>query len=296
MTVFNNDSPKTEARFAIEFGYLPNGIYCEVTGKLIGIIEADEFQGVTELLAGLPHETAMSDLRLKVLASMRPSMKWIKMRDDSLDVMRKQYPVETMAYLLNRLFDPAKSVMKPMGWDTIREDRIYLHAWLHQFYKQMTHVPGSAWEQVFVRLIELHAKFDLKNEIAPFTCEDLLSLSMDSFMVDMLALLTPWHRRRVKDYEDRLDRAELVRTNPMARRAFLNTWAEQSPPSHEKVKRDAKQKEANVLDALLAEIMGEPSQVKGQTQSPPTASPGAPTARSSAPSSKMPSRFGVKKA
>jgi hypothetical protein len=224
---------------------------------------------------------------------MRPGMKWNKMRVESLDNMRKLHPVETMAWLLARLFDPAKSVAKPISWDTLHEQRIHLFSVLESFHETMQHIPGNAWDQVFLRLLELHAKFDLKNEVAPFTCADILAMPSESLMIDLLALLTPWHKRRMREYDEALTRAELMTTNPMARRAFLNTYMEQKPPSETQIKQAEKQRESNVLLSLLEEIMGEGAH-KPDAQRPASELL-TPEPTSNLPSSKMPKRFGVKK-
>lgn len=267
------------------YGYVPMEIYCSVTGKPLGSLDQYEFAQVVGQCADIEH------LRFKVLASMRPGMKWLKMNHESLDSMRKNHPVETMAWLLNRLYTPAQTVSKPIPWDQMHEERIKLYDSLDAFRSQMSYVPNSAWDQVMLKLLELHAKFDLKNEIAPFTCQAILAFDLDSLMVELLVLLTPWYARRVQAYEDALDRAELMRTNPMARRAFLNTWLEQEP-TQATVAREAKQKDLNTFGSILDEIMGNAShKPAAQRPSEDILTPAQPTGLAS---SKMPRKFGVK--
>jgi hypothetical protein len=214
--------------YELAYGYDPSFQYCVLTGKPIGIVASTEFG---ELLNLLPADGTLVDLRLRVLASMRRSMKWNKDAIANLPAMRRIHPIETMSYLLNQLFQGPKN--SKMAWDAELENRIYVYeminSWHLQYGRTLGVVSNSTWDSIMHMLIELNAKFNLGNEVAPFSAADFLNLPLESVLQTFHDRLAPWYRRRV-EYHARLETQAIYhQANPGAKRAFFESWSEQKP-------------------------------------------------------------------
>lgn len=280
------------ARFIDAYGYSPNAIFCSVTGKEIGRLYADESEEIEAQVEDI------ADLRLRLLASMRPSMKWNKLSESSLDTMRQSHPVETMAYLLNRLFTPPRGATRTLPFDQQHESRILLFRAIANFRTLMTAGPQSPWDSVMHMLLELEAKLSLASEVAPFGPYALLDVPIESFMTNLAALLTPFHKRRVEWHRQREADAQFFAMNPGARRAFAKSWMEQQPakpPTEATIRKAERQQEANFFAAIFDELNGDGDH-KPMNQRPEPEIMVKP-ASAPVPSSKMPARFGgLKKA
>jgi hypothetical protein len=68
----------------------------------------EEFDSVISLVCESNDDAddAAQDLWFRVIGSMRPSLKWNKFRSGTLADLRISDPVETLAYLINRMFAP----------------------------------------------------------------------------------------------------------------------------------------------------------------------------------------------
>src|SRR4051812_22122998 len=145
--------------FASAYGFDPHGIYCQVTGKRIGLTDEGELRALVGSIPGDP-DSVIDDLAVRIFASMRPSLRWNKMRIDSLETMRKQVPTETLAYLLNRLFAPLDQIKLPIDvklGDYHNRIRIFnlLTEWgEHDSLNLVTHM-----------LLEIDAKMNLSREL-----------------------------------------------------------------------------------------------------------------------------------
>lgn len=244
-----------EHQFIDSFGFYSDGIYCSVTGKMFGSLHNDEYREVVETCNDL------ADLEQRILASMRPSMKWNRLaRLESLDEMRKSHPVETMAYLLNRLFLPAKDSKQSADWRTINRNRILLFAHLesHHQLASTAEVRNSAWDMNLLMLLELESKLSLITEIPSFHCSDLLSVKSEDVMIQLQLLLTPFHARRIAFHTQAESDAKFFASNPGARKAFYQQWMEVDPTPAQIVKQE-KQKNVNLFDAIFQELAGNAS-------------------------------------
>ena len=210
------------------FGYDPSFQYCVLTGKPIGIVASTEFG---ELLGMLPADGKLVDLRLRVLASMRRSMKWNKDALANLPMMRKAHPIETMAYLMNQLFQAPKGAK--VHWDVELENRIYVYGMVESWYnvhgRALSNISNSAWDSILHMLIELNAKLNLASETAPFSADEMLRLPLESFMSSFSERLAPWYRRRVEFHARMEAQAIFYAANPGAKRAYFDSWTEQKP-------------------------------------------------------------------
>jgi hypothetical protein len=95
-------------QFHKDYGFDPFRIYCQVTGKPFATILEEEMDSVLSLVceSNDDADAAAQDLWLRVVASMRPSLKWNKFRSNTLAELRVSDPIETLAYLVNRMFGP----------------------------------------------------------------------------------------------------------------------------------------------------------------------------------------------
>jgi hypothetical protein len=305
-----NESMNPEAKFAAiraeiytKYNLDCESVFCSITGKPIGCIFEEELEA---LCASLDSDisVAAEDLVLRSLASMRPSMRWNRMRTDTLDSMRVAAPVETMAYLLNRLFTPLKED-KGYDWKQLHLDRIHLFAALDCAWFDNTPTNPSAeveadvkWHQTFdsvmLMLLEIEAKMGLLTLRAPFKCSALLE--SPNLLENLHFLLKPWHEKRIEEYCKAELEAKFFASNPGAKRAFAKQWFETAPKSEATVKREAKQKDLNVFASILDELLGDNHKPASQRLNPDEVAELVKPSASTKLSAKMPTRFGVKKA
>lgn len=244
------------ATFIDSYHFDPRGIYCQVTGKRIGTTSTEEF---CELIASLPGSVEMvcDDIAIRLLASLRPSLRWNKMRAESLKEMRVAAPVDTLAYLLNRLFAPLNARKTSMS-DLlgVNEDKIKLHTQLSRWGIESTELQTIAY-----MLLELDAKWGLDLEGAPFSCDAFI---MATTHVERLAMLQPYHTRRMKDWDAKLKHDEQVTRwhrsgNALARPAFFAAFMQAQPLTETQKKAAAKQTEKDFFGDILNEVMGKPT-------------------------------------
>ena len=276
--------PQVMQAVQAQHGFDPQYLYCQATGKPIGYVFTTELLEVIDSIPGTVEQIA-DDLAMRILASMRPSLKWNRLRESDLDTMRKQVPAETLSYLLNRLFEPDFNSSK-FDWREINLNRIKL-------YEKLSDQPqGDFWDQCLLMLLELEAKLGLKSEKPSFGVIDILS-AVDP-IVALRDLLAPFHRRRIDFHRQSEADAIFFATNPGAKRAFFNAWMEAAPPTQAAIAKAERVQTANVMSAILDELMGlgdaKPTAHR-PTESQMEMPKSAPT-----PSTKMPMRFGVKAA
>lgn len=262
-----------------------DAFYCSITGKQIGSLNTYEWRGLIESLSGTIEEAA-DDLAMRSLASMRPSMRWNRMRMETLDEMRSSAPIETMAYLLNRLFE-SKDIAKVMSQQL---DRIHLYAHMEEGFAKhncaeaspdhhMNPVPAEAsptslsngnvihgkldaaehheaFHELMLMLLEVEAKLGLREESAPIgiSVRALLLQPAESLFTWLLGRLKQWHVDRMA-YHAKCERDAIFHlANPGARRAYARQWFESAPKSEATIAREAKQSQANFFDSLFDEL------------------------------------------
>lgn len=229
-------------------GVDPHGVYCLFTGKKIGYIFADEWQAIIESIPGDADEVA-DDLAVRIFAAMRPSLRWNKLHRDSLDEFRTAHPLESLAYLLNRLLAPSE----PSGVDTItlHHNRILVYNWL----KGLDAERIKSWLQM---MIEIDARLSLKQLRSPFGAEWLLvtpSEECDKRIKD-------WYLESLKiaerEEESRERSARWYRLgNTMSKAASVGQFMESRPLSQTAIKAQEKAKDKAFMSSVLATLMAD---------------------------------------
>lgn len=285
-------SPETLAvieTFIAQYSFDPTRIYCQVTGKPIGRFDDEEFDAIVNEVGNDDFkngdfESAADDLAIRLLASMRPSMRWNKFRDDTLVNMRVKHPVETLAYLVNRFFAPLNH--RKIGIEPLLgyyEDRI------RSFKAIQEWGVNDGTNTLLYMLLELDAKWNLDTESPPFNCRDFLEApNMDA----RVAMVQGYYTRRVADWDKKMKADETqVRWSrsgsALAKPAFMAAFLDNKPLTQTAIKKAEKKAEKDFFAGVLAEIMG----VK-QTPEEFQASEPSPVF---VPIRKMPMKFGVKK-
>jgi hypothetical protein len=239
--------------FIDAYGFDPTHIYCQVTGKPIAQTHSEEFEALVDSLGVVDAEQAADDLAVRLLASMRPSMRWNVFRDDSLVIMRQKHPVETLAYLLNRMFAPL-NFRKISRRDLLAdlEHRIKTFQIISEWDK------ASHFDTLIYMLLELDAKWSLDTESAPFNWQDFF-VTADT-MDARVDLLQQWYNRRVADW-DKKQKADEMQTrwmrsgSALAKPAYMAEFLAAKPLSKSAAVRESKKEEKAFFAGLLSEIL-----------------------------------------
>lgn len=249
----------------------PDIIYCGITGKAIGSLHNREWWELAESLSGTVEEAA-DDLAMRCLASMRPSMRWNRMRMETLDEMRIAAPVETMAFLLNRLFestDIARTLAQQL--ERIQLYELLAHQWDVAKQSDEAGSLGDYTNRLLLMLLEIEAKLGLRSESPPITCKQAMAMQGHDFFVTLAKSLTQWHATRVAFHLKEEREARYFAANPGARRAYARQWFESAPKSAETLKREAKQSDINFFDSLFDELTNPASAMHKPAAQRPTA-------------------------
>jgi hypothetical protein len=277
--------------FESEFAFDPRGIYCSVTGKRIGTADSEEFASVVRLIS-VSNEDADAislDLGMRLLASLRPSLKWNKFRAESLRDMRVSDPVETLAYLINRMFAPLNR--QKVGVESLlgyHSDRIKGYQLIERWgTTDETHT-------LTYMLLEIDAKMGLDVESAPFNAYDFFFDAPD--MATRIAMVQGWYANLMTKWEKRLKDDELQTRwmrngSVLAKPAFADAFMESKPLSVTAIKKEEKKAEkaffADVAfeNPILRELFGvESAEQKAEARPAPII----------VPRQKTPLKFGVK--
>lgn len=240
-------------QFPLQYpGVDPEGIYCQFTGKFIGRTDTYEFLALCESITG-DLESRCDDVAMRLFASMRPSMRWNKLRMESLDQLRKTHPVDTLAYCLNRLFTPLRYHGSTLA---LHHDRIRL-------YNRLVELESTDGGAKFIRdclfvMIEVDAKLALATQTASFTAEDFISDSTD--LAKLWDRIDNWHMARIEEIDLLRKRREMETAwfrdgNSLARQASISQFYESRPPSKRKVLEAAKAEDAGFMRHILRELM-----------------------------------------
>lgn len=239
--------------FAVEYGFDPARVYCLVTGKPFGYMFLEELDSVLNIV----HESngdvddAANDLWIRVLASMRPSLKWNKFRTGSLADLRVSDPVETLAYLVNRMFAPHNRLK---GGVTLAHYQERILAW----QRIETWGQSDDTNTLMYMLLELDAKMGLDVEMPPFNWLDFFDAESMKHRVEMVQA---WYGNLMQRWEKRLKDEEMsVRWmrhgNVLAKPAFAAAYLESQPLSLTAIKKAEKKASQQVFDAALWEVLG----------------------------------------
>lgn len=247
------DTPALIQAMQDNLGINPFTIYCLMTGKPIGRIDPDELE---PFLRGDVEQVA-DDLFVRLIASMRPSIHWNVMREDSVRDLSKSRPIETLAYLLNRLFATPDHLKLPL-YARLDEQhrRIRLFQWLTDNYHRES-VAG-----LMFMLLDVDSKMNLSQQSIEITALDLMADTDDS----IFTVIEDWYSAKIKEWmrnqKRELDAARWFKGNSLARSAQVSAFFEAKPESKTEQKKRAKRQEnrelSDLFDAVMAEAEAQP--------------------------------------
>lgn len=277
--------------FVSQYGFNPRGIYCAVTGKMVGMTLNEEFVSLVESLSvegEADAEQIADDIAIRIFSSMRPSMRWNSFKSDGIKTHREKHPVETLAYLVNRMF-------APIGWRKMGlNERLASNADKIRAYSIIeSWGVNDATNTLLYMLLEIDAKWSLDTESAPFSWMAFFLNAPD--MDARVSMLQSWYATRMEAWAKRVKAEEMQvkwtrHGNAVSKPAFQAAFMENRPLSVTAIKQAEKVAEKTMWGDLLFEIMGKPTLEGEQTlSSVPSASP------TFVPIRKNPMRFGVKK-
>lgn len=271
--------------FINEYGFDPCGVYCSATGKQTGLTHTTEFAMLIDDIGVGDADEMIDDIAMRLLASMRPSIRWNKFRDHTLAEMRVKHPIETLAFLVNRLFQPLGH--RKLGVESMLgfySDRIKAYSLLESW--GITDETNT----ILYMLLELDAKWNLDTEFPPFSAADFFFDSPT--MAHRVEMLQAWYVRRMADWDKKQKAAEMqtrwMRSgNVLAKPAFMAAFLEAKPLSESAIKKEKKSEEKAFMAGLLSEIM------MGRVETPEEAEAIKPKP-TFVRITKAPTRFGVK--
>lgn len=235
-----------ESQFVTAFiqleGYSPLNLYCQLTGKPIGTLSQDEVDSLLEDIGSYDMVDLVGDYSIRLLASCRPSIRWNKMREETIDQMRTRAPVETFAYLLNRLLATPESKRQSF------EDRLADIADRIRMFDHLTTLDSGTVTRCLNMLIELDALTGLDSIV----CE----ISRDSFSE---AALTKLHATEMKLHAQRVKHAKeqnnwVAAGCPLSRQAYANIVRENAPPTKAAIAVAEKRAESRFFENLFEEL------------------------------------------
>lgn len=234
------------------------GVYCLTTGNRIG--SSHEMDDLIRSFEGTDPEEVADDIAIRLFASMRPGLFWNKMTLRTVATLQTTRPVETLAWLLNRLMNPPNFKGDVFA---IHHDRILAFQWCQA-------LDSETRTKLLDRLIALDARLNLNAQLADFT--------IDSLHLDGAKTLDRWldsaEKRAAKLEAAREVEAKWHRDgNTMSRAASVETFFKSKPPSQAKVIDSEKRKTSALMDNLLAALMSgtaTPDSRSVETPSAPT--------------------------
>lgn len=237
-------------KYAESFGYRPQALYCLITGKPLGEQWSDEFGATLDLLNldDKNFEQVADDIRLRVVGSMRPSTRWNKFRSESINDLRIAQPRETLAYLLNRLFEPLNNT----GSIWSIEQRI--HVWQELAEHDISNsVPRV--EQLIHQLLEIDTRTGLTKLFIGFERGMLAGDKFDEFC----DAVTQTYEQKQLEWAKLDAEYRYQIQNPLVKQAFFDSFMTRKPEPIAKVKEKAKTERRRGFENLLAQILDEDS-------------------------------------
>jgi len=257
------------------------GVYCLHTGRRVGTFDDFVIQFAIDEESADDDETLVDALVTRCVASMRPTPMLNKPDRVTLLNMAEKFPVDILAYLVNRLHGnrwlathrPTDDILTPYI------ARIKTHSlWSELALKGVDTRPWIHW------LLELDAKRNLHDLTPPMverdrkgawietkTGESLFHLIDESNHAELLAVLERWVFERVKEFDARDRQAEAqerwMRGNTMTQPAYARSWIEnpqfatkRAEMAHKnKVKKDSqpkpKSEKTRKLDAKVSQFL-----------------------------------------
>lgn len=232
------------------FGYSPLGIYCLATGKQIGEQWSGELADTLALLNldDKNFEAVSDDYRLRLVASMRPSTRWNKFKSESINDLRKQFPRETLAYLLNRLFEPLNNTGSI--WSIEQRIHVWQELEAHEISNSIPRV-----EQLIHQLLEIDTRTGLTKLFIGFERGMLTGDKFDEFC----DAVTQTYEQKQLEWAQLDAEYRYQIQNPLVKQAFFDSFMTRKPEPIAKVKEKAKTERRRGFENLLAQIMDEES-------------------------------------
>lgn len=230
-------------KFLEQFGYAPDSMHCLVTGKPIGLISAAELFDTLDLIRQTTSddESVMDDYRMRLVAAMRPSTRWNKFREETLETMRERFPVELAAYLLNRLAEPKNKIGNI--WSV--ENRIYVYQHCETLHTILTQ---TEWDDMIHMLLTLDIRTGLVDGLHA-------SINRDSDPAAIPQKIRNIFIDEVKRWERLDSEARYIRHNPMAKRAFFESTVSTKAAKAAAKPKTEKQLRAAEFESMLDSIM-----------------------------------------
>lgn len=188
-------------------------IYCLFTGAPIGNTHTCELEMLLDSLPGDP-ESAADDLAIRLFASMRPGLRWNKMRSESMEELRCSDPVGMASFLAIRAFKPLSG-----GSAIVQNHESIL------IYQRLTEMDFEIREELTHILLEIDAKNNLNSTYPTFSSAVFLAES-DS---EILARLREWYLAEIETYNKRQKQLEATSRwhrygNTLANSAFAGSF------------------------------------------------------------------------
>lgn len=220
-------------------GVDPTGTYCLMTGRMIG----SNFE-VIELVesSDMDLEELADDIAMRLFASMRPGLFWNKMTLKTVAELQESRPIETLAWLLNRLLNPPQFKGNVFA---INHDRILTYQWCQQLDFEVR-------DSLIERLIALDARLNLNQQLPDFT--------FDTLCFDGARAVHRWLDSAEKMADKREKQMEQQTRwyrdgNTMSKAAAVQTFAKKRPESPAKQASTEKRETAAFMDNLLTALM-----------------------------------------
>lgn len=271
--------------FVTTHNFDPNSLFCSITGARIGNTLMSEIEAFIDSQPDADLEELADDYLLRLVASMRPSIHWNVMREDSLDLMRKRNPVATFAYCFNRLTSSPEFRAIPFSERTTQQlDRIANYAAIEEAHESRDASELSHFDKMLHMLIEVDSFNDLSKQPEPFSAIQWREASPDQ----RLQLISDWYAAQCKLHAERVDLAKrtanwIKHGNPLMSRAAASL-ARELGPKPEKIlarnetarnNRRRTNKDSKFFDAMLDSLMAEADSPKPAEPAKP-ATPAAP--------------------
>lgn len=217
------------------------GVYCQHTGRQVGTFDDFVIQFACDEESADDDEALVDALVTRCVASMRPSPMLNKPDRVTLLNMAEKFPVDILAFLVNRIHGNRwLATHRPASDDILAPyiARIKTHQlWTALAGKGVDTRPWIHW------LLELDAKRNLHDLTPPAierdrtgkwietkTGESLFYQIDESNHADLLAFFEKWTFERVKEFDARdreaLAQEKWMRGNTMTQPAYARSWIE----------------------------------------------------------------------
>lgn len=238
------------ARHGIAIG----AIYCLHTGRQIGTLEDDELYFAIDEIDADSEDSLVDQLVERTVAAMRPSITLNRPDHTTLLNLATKRPVDCLAFLVNRLHSNRR-VLVERG----RETTAFLHDRI-TMYKRLGHLADAGVDLTpwLHWLLELDSKLNL-HDVTPalytqgsngkwsVVRRDGISLFWlldESNHEQFLKLFESWVFALLGEYDERDRRvtreAQWVRGNSLTKRAYVQSWMDNSNVVTRKLDHDAK--------------------------------------------------------